>query len=347
MVDGAARPATVVTLSHWPASPTPPALWRDLSAEIAFAYLDAPEHWRDAEAVSIDHLDADGLVSLFALVEPQAAERRRELLVTVARAGDFDVVESLDAGRVAFALEALCDLAGSPLGGGTPAAGGDAAGSDRWSSRVESILDLLPSLCDAPARSRALYEGEEAALRASNAAFAADAAELTELPEVGLAVVRLRRPVAGAGRRVGDGAITIGLHPAAIHARSAQPRVLLLEQQRATFYDRYETWVRFVSKRLPLRVDMQPLAGTLNAREPAGAPWSADPPNRTRPVLSCPQGSGVTEHELVRVVGSYLASAPPAWDPFAQAPFSAAAASRSGTSGRGRLRWGGRRTARP
>ncbi len=34
MVDGAARPGSVLTLSHWPQSPTPSTLARDLSTEI-------------------------------------------------------------------------------------------------------------------------------------------------------------------------------------------------------------------------------------------------------------------------------------------------------------------------
>ena len=41
IVDGAARSGSVLTLSHWPQSPTPVGLARDLSAEIVFAFLRA------------------------------------------------------------------------------------------------------------------------------------------------------------------------------------------------------------------------------------------------------------------------------------------------------------------
>lgn len=64
VVDGAANEATVLTLSHWPGAPTPAELARDLSAEIAFAYLDAPCDHPPAEVVTNNHFDADGRVGI-------------------------------------------------------------------------------------------------------------------------------------------------------------------------------------------------------------------------------------------------------------------------------------------
>ena len=52
VVDGSAQPGTVLVLSHWPGMPTPDALRADLSAEIAFHYLDHPELHVDAEFVT-------------------------------------------------------------------------------------------------------------------------------------------------------------------------------------------------------------------------------------------------------------------------------------------------------
>ena len=63
VVDGAANESTVLTLSHWPGAPTPPELARDVSAEIAFAYLDAPCAHPPAEVVTNNHFDQNGLVS--------------------------------------------------------------------------------------------------------------------------------------------------------------------------------------------------------------------------------------------------------------------------------------------
>ena len=76
IVDGAARDSTVLTLSHWPHSPTPRELQRDTSAEIAFAYLDAPQFHVSAEAVSNNHFDEDGLIGIFTLVNPSVAQQQ-------------------------------------------------------------------------------------------------------------------------------------------------------------------------------------------------------------------------------------------------------------------------------
>ena len=65
VVDGSAQAGTILTLSHWPGAATPDALRRDLSAEIAFAYLDHPELRVDAEFVTNNHFDQDGLVAAF------------------------------------------------------------------------------------------------------------------------------------------------------------------------------------------------------------------------------------------------------------------------------------------
>ena len=60
VVDGAANESTALTLSHWPGAPTPVELKRDVSAEIAFAYLDAPCEHAPAEIVTNNHFDVDG-----------------------------------------------------------------------------------------------------------------------------------------------------------------------------------------------------------------------------------------------------------------------------------------------
>ena len=87
IVDGSATDSTVLTLSHWPNSPVPPGLESDLSAEMAFSFLARSDLHDGTEVVSNNHFDQDGLVSLFALVEPQRALERRDFLLDVAAAG--------------------------------------------------------------------------------------------------------------------------------------------------------------------------------------------------------------------------------------------------------------------
>src|SRR5215467_3122596 len=115
IVDGPANPHTRITLSHWPYSPTPAALREDVSAQIVFRYLDEPE-WRvEAEAVSNNHFDEDGLVSVYSMLSPEAAQKDKELLIDAAAAGDFGTYRFRDAARISFVLSAFADPDTSPL----------------------------------------------------------------------------------------------------------------------------------------------------------------------------------------------------------------------------------------
>ncbi len=89
VVDGSPTDGTVLCLTHWPGIAAPAEFAADLSAQMAFAYLGAFDRHDGAHAVSNNHFDQDGLVSLHALSAPEAALARRELLIEVARAGDF------------------------------------------------------------------------------------------------------------------------------------------------------------------------------------------------------------------------------------------------------------------
>jgi hypothetical protein len=166
IADGAALPSTVLTLSHWPASPTPPALAEDTSARIAFRYLDSVRHWPAPEAVSNDHFDQDGLVSVYALVSPDEARVRRAVLEEVATAGDFATFADRDAARASFALAALADPERSPLAADLFAA----PYPERCAGLYEELLGRLPELVDNVEAHRALWEEEDAALTAAEGA---------------------------------------------------------------------------------------------------------------------------------------------------------------------------------
>ena len=90
VVDGSPNAATVLCLTHWPAIPDAAGVADDLSAQMAFRYVDAGMGRHGAATiVTNNHYDQDGLVSIYALVEPDAALAARDLLIDVAAAGDF------------------------------------------------------------------------------------------------------------------------------------------------------------------------------------------------------------------------------------------------------------------
>ena len=295
MADGVPVASTVLCLSHWPASPTPPALDHDLSAGIALRYLRSTKHWPEA-AVTTDHFDADGLVTLLLLSEPEWARRSVELLA-VAGAGDFVRARTREPARVAWAIE---DLAAGWDGRGhrNPALAGDLH---------RAGLDLLGQMMEHPSAHRSRWEEQDAALDGAEAALARGAVELGEVPALDLAVVEVRE--AGAP-----------WHRMAVHNRSDRMRVLVLDPPRYQVYLRYETWVRLARRpRPPLRPDLTALASELTALEPAGVGWHFDGAASITPSLA-PGGDGSDlAPQVVRdTVTAALAVAPPGWDPYAR-----------------------------
>jgi hypothetical protein len=163
VVDGAAASATVLTLSHWPGSPTPPEVRDDLSAQIAFHALDHRDWFDGIDVVSNNHFDQDGLASAYALVDPDAALARRERVIDVARAGDFGTFADRDAARIAMALAEYEDADHSPFGA-TRLTG---SYTDTTALLYRELLPRFTELLDNPDRNRALWEREDAHLGTS------------------------------------------------------------------------------------------------------------------------------------------------------------------------------------
>lgn len=126
-------------LSHWPGNLTPEPLKRDLSTEIAFAFLRLPEaerarHLGGAEAFVLNHYDTDGICALYVLTRPDSAREHEGLLNEVALSGDFFTVRSDRAFAIDMALRTLGEQARDKAAK-DPAA--------RKQALVEEALDLL------------------------------------------------------------------------------------------------------------------------------------------------------------------------------------------------------------
>jgi len=339
LVDGAAQPGSVLTLSHWPQSPTPAALARDLSAEIVFAFLraragdDIPRavqlgrgdrrHRKveldtaiaasgRAEVVTNDHFDEDGLVSVFTMTDPDTALSYEELLVEVASCGDFGVVRSRQAARIAFAIGPIGEEAAVP-----PANVAERPGS-LSGPRYRAVLERVVELIEHTDRfSRYWEEGDEDLGRALDE-LGAGLVSVEEVLDVDLGVVtRVAGPPRASRQPSGGPGEAAGFNEVAIHSATSASRILAFDAQGCELHLRYEGWVRFVSRRVPLRPDLVPLAGELSALEPSGLAWQADGVGslvtRMRP------SGGVTDLDpgvISRTVVDYLRRAPAAWDPF-------------------------------
>jgi hypothetical protein len=304
IVDGAATPSTVLTLSHWPGAPTPDAFKADLSAEIAFRYLDQPELHVDAHVVSNNHFDEDGLMSVYALTDPEGAMARRALVEDVARAGDFGTFHSRDAARISFAISTLADPTRSPFG----AAFFDRPYDDWAHGLYVELLARLPALLDDLDANRALWEDEDAELARSEQAIDRGEVTIEERPDVDLAIVRVPESFAPhAVHRFTQGR-TARVHPMAIHNRTSMLRVATICGSSYEVALRYETWVQLVTRKAMPRVDLAPLAAQLDHCE-------VDAVDAITPSLRC-NGTSLAPSDFIDALLTYLASAPPAWDPY-------------------------------
>ena len=313
IVDGAASPSTVLTLSHWPKSGSPAWAKADLSAEMAFRYLDAPGRHVAADVVSNNRFDQDGLVSVFALCEPDAAHACRDRLIDLAAAGDFGTYRYRDAARAAMAIAVFDDDEQSPMAdefeGLTYAA--------RAALLYETLLPRVPELIDNVDQFRNLWATEDEALTASENAIAGGQVRIDERPELDLAVVDLAVDAASERLHRFTVAINARVHPFAIANATRCFRLLYRRGRRYEVQYRYESWVQLTTRRPAPRVDLTPLARHLDELE--GAPrWTFDGVHQLTPSLHLVDAgdSNIEPDEFVRLVETALRAGTAAWDPY-------------------------------
>ena len=299
VVDGAAAPGTVLTLSHWPKSGTPAALRADTSAEIVFNYLDTPSLHVDVDAVSNNHFDEDGLIGIFTLVKPALASRKRALLIEIARAGDFGVCRSRHAARIAFVLSAYAAPESSPL----PRATFAGPHRDVAVRLYEEMLPILPHLMTHVEDFQKLWEAEERALDESEAFLDGGIIEIESRGDRDLAIVRVPAHVPVP-------------HPMALHTRTPHSRLIVVHGTSAELRYRYEGWVQFVSRQVAPRVDLAPLAAELTAEEAAGR-WVFDGVDHITPRLYHDgPGTSLPVEDVVARMTQALRVGGAAWNPY-------------------------------
>ena len=164
----------------------------------------------------------------------------------------------------------------------------------------------------------AWWQGQEEHLEWSLERLGTGEVRIDELPELDLAIVRIpagleqraiRRYIAG-GREA--------VHPFAINTTTACSRILRVTGRRYSLEYRYESWVRLASRRVPLRVDLAPLAARLDDLDPAGPGWHAPPASEIVPRLERRDGreSGLGEDEFIAEACRALRAGAVAWDPY-------------------------------
>lgn len=277
VVDGVPLPGTVLSLSHRPGGGTPEGLRDDTSALIVDRYLGAGATGEAVGAVTNDHYDEDGLFGIWMLLEqPAGGSPERALAIAASEAGDFSTWTDPWAPRVAIAAMAMAERTTTPF----PEVGralARARGNDPAGLLYRAILPRTGGLLADPERYRFLWRDPWERVEADIALLDAGAATIDDEPAADLAIVRTPRP----------------LDPMAVYPRTRRTRVLtVVPDGTLVLAHRYETWVEYVSRDLPPRIDLTPLAEDLQRRETRPGRWLFEGVQVIMPRLYLAAGAG-------------------------------------------------------
>lgn len=263
-------------LSHWPGNRTPKRWQADLSTGIAlrFARANAAEQAAflgKAELVVNDHYDTDGFGSLLAVLHPEIAFRREELLLAAAATGDFGTWQTWRG----FAVDRIIARLASPA---SPVRGAFAGihDPDQLSlRRYEWLLENATAVLDHHGQFAVLYADEMAVVQQEIERGLGGELTRRRFPQLGFTMLTSQGP----------------RHRMTLNTLAGSYRVLHVQHDgdgtRYRYHDRTESWFDLVTLQPLPRVDLRPLAAKLAELEPAhdGASWSADPPSEPIPEL--------------------------------------------------------------
>ena len=260
VVDGPSGPGTVLGLSHWPTGGTPTSLEADTSAEIVFRYLDAQHDAPAVHIVTNNHFDEDGLLAAYLLLEQPSDRALWAAAIAAAEAGDFQTWTDPRAVWSAMTLMAMAERTTSPVPDVLRALNG-ARGTDPAGAITIALLPYVERVLREPERYRRLWERQWAIVERDIAMIESGAATVTEVDGCDLAVVCAPHP----------------LSPFAVHPRIDAMRVLTATPDGIISLEhRYETWVRYISRRLAPRRDLTGVLHELDAQAARPGRWRFD-----------------------------------------------------------------------
>jgi hypothetical protein len=182
-----------LNLSHWPGNRTPAHLKADTTTEMALKLAGDPGRadWlRGVSLVTNNHFDTDGLLSVFATLQPEEALRWQRQLVQAARAGDFGEYTTAEAFKFDAVVTAFDDDARSPLASRLRGL----SEHERYQTLYDHLLGLLPALLEEAPRYKDLWAAPLQSLTRSLMRIR-DVARVREHPGARLTVIEASEPL--------------------------------------------------------------------------------------------------------------------------------------------------------
>jgi hypothetical protein len=261
---GRPRETSALALSHLPGVRTPTDFRADTNAEIVLRLLRS-ERRRDLlnglAAASSERFDADTLLGVWALLNPDAALERAERIADAARAGAFHVRWSAEAAQFACWVRGFREQEG-------------------LSDDVEAfhaMLPLVPRVLDDPRAVDLVWIGEYSDLIHDGAMLHSGAVQIEEYPELDLAIMET----------------PLWLHDLVRFSALSCFRLLTIRSENTYVLEyRRESGIRYHSRRPLPRLELRPLAARLNLFERRSGQWRAEPVDAPAPRLFFDAGEG-------------------------------------------------------
>lgn len=299
--------ATQLTLSHWPANRTPTRYKANLSTESVLRFVSDKSEYDDVRHVTTDHFDLDGLASVYALLAPEHAQNHKQLLIDVARFGDFACGNSTKARRLAFALNTIAAQISN-------AAGTLPNESLRIAALFSTMLPALRDLLDASVIQDTLWHDAERHHMETETLLDNQDVIVEQYPEIDLAIFRLPTPNVPYTRVPQR---YFGLSPISFHNRTTLSTIALVTQDDIVVHQRYEGWVELHSSAPRPRRDLSIFARALQSAETKDCRWHYDGVQHIMPRLgrNGAQLSSLPIEVIVNELKHFLSIAPAAWSP--------------------------------
>lgn len=294
-------------LSHWKGANLHPELAADSSGEIALNAIVKNISELDTPYVSATHFDIDGFVGVFALVYPEIAKEHDAVLREMARIGDFrEFKPSNEDSRTAMKL--CC-----------------------WMNKVEKEKFYRPfeekdEMESCIPKFDYFLDAFPSVLK-DLAAHQNDWREEFERVEKDLSAIQKQAQIIGLGLQIVEAEKP--LHYYALFSNSSGMDIVLsiYPEQRYELELKYTTWIDLASRTNLPRIDLRPLAKTLNQIENSDYSWKVDKITDTGPILRLEEDklskadryahpferniytSSIPKEEFMELVSSYLKQA--------------------------------------
>jgi uncharacterized protein DUF6687 len=249
-----------LNLSHWPGNRTPARFKADTSTEMALNLARHPgraEWLRGVSIVTNNHFDTDGLLSVYACLEPEEALRHEKEMIRAARTGDFGEFNTPEAFKFDAVVSAFDDDRLSPVASELRGRGE----SERHQILYDRLLALMPGLLSDASRYKEIWAEPLASLLRSLMRIK-DVTRVREHADARLTVIEALEPIDAMARWN-----VAGHHRVLTATRS--DRGPLYEMAFQVF-----TWFETVTPPRGTRVDLSGVAGELDRMERSpGGRW--------------------------------------------------------------------------